>query len=466
MVVSSEGQEIDILVKDDLLQVGTIVRIENHYAIIAYMSYHEDDRVGSKQKLIARAQVFGEIIDDKLIRIKKPLKPYKEVYSADQESLECLLRGESNISIGSVYSTSARAYIDPVEYDRHIAILASTGSGKSYTTANIVKEFSSLSLPVVIVDTHGEYQKLLCKLVEGTDIDIEVYTVKQARQGYKEFKIPVCALRAQDFSHFTSINETQKAALALVLDKLDSRDNYTLDDIVMGCSELDAGKVHEETAKALERRLRSLKNIFSGVFDMYGTDIKKLVEPYKITLIDASYAPQGVRQSVVSYLSKHILEERIKSENGNADAIPYKLLFVVEEAHNYAGSKLSHSCKRQLQRIASEGRKFGVGLCVISQKPSKIDEEILSQCNTGIYMHLTNPGDKDHIRRSFESINDEIIKDLDSLDPGECIIAGAMSRIPFVMCKVDRINIKEEKKQIPCYEKPKKYEIAGSDEYI
>ena len=138
-------------------------------------------------------------------------------------------------------------------------------------------------------------------------------------------------------------------------------------------------------------------------------------------------------------------------------------MFVVEEAHNYANSRLAHSCRFQLARIASEGRKFGIGLCVISQKPSKIDEEILSQCNTGIYMHITNPSDKDHIRRSFESINDEIIKDLDSLDVGECIIAGALNRIPFLLCSVDDIGISREEGMKFNYSRIEKTDLGDSD---
>ncbi len=462
MVVSSEGQEIGVLVKSERVELGTILKIGDFYGIVAHMRYMEDEKIGSKQRLMARVQVFGKLEDGRLLKIKRPVEPYRDVYLAGEDELNLLLSGDYNISLGEVYGTKARAFLDPSEYDRHMAILASTGAGKSYATANLIKEFASLSLPVIVVDTHGEYQRLLSKLVENTEIDLEVYTVKHPRKGYKELKIPVSDLEAEDFSHFIILNETQKSALGLVLDKL-TGDDYGLKDIIECCDRLDADVVHEETMKALKRRLVSLERIFKGVFDRYGTDIKKIIRPYQVTIIDASYASQGVRQSVVSYLAKELLQGRIRKENEMPDAVDYKLLFVVEEAHNYASSNLSHSCNYQLRRIASEGRKFGLGLCVISQKPSKIDEEILSQCNTGIYMHITNPNDKDHIKRSFEAINEEIVGGLDSLDVGECIIAGAMSRIPFLLCKVDRIPVEKEQKKMPKYEKPKKIEVAGFD---
>jgi hypothetical protein len=192
--------------------------------------------------------------------------------------------------------------------------------------------------------------------------------------------------------------------------------------------------------------------------------LNRLVQPYQITIIDTSLSTQGVRCSVVSYISKKLLDGRINKKHAmDGEVIEYEVLFAVEEAHNYAGASLNHSCKRQLQRIASEGRKFGVGLLVVSQKPSKIDEEILSQCNTGLYMHITNPRDKDHIKKSFEAISDDIVRDLDSLDVGECIIAGAMVKLPFLLCSVDRIPVEGSRETKFKFKPPEKIRLAGMD---
>lgn len=462
MVVSSEGRDVDILVNSDGVEIGTILKIDDFYGIVAYMHYKEDEKIGSKQKLIARVQIFGKLGKNRLVKIKRPIEPYKEVTLASDKELKEMLSDEENISIGNVYGTKARAFLNPREYDRHMAILASTGAGKSYTAANLIKEFSLLSLPEIIIDTHGEYHKLLSSLLKDSNVDIEVYTVKHPRKGFKELKIPVSALSSEDFYHFKQFTEPQKSALDSALDKL-PEGGYSLRDIIEACDKLNTKDFHEGTIKALKRKLKDLERTFQNVFDVYGTNITRLVKPYQITIIDTSYAPQSVRQSVVSYVANEILQGRIRYKNEMSNPIEYELLFVVEEAHNYGSSKLSHSCKYQLQRIASEGRKFGVGLCVISQKPSKIDEEILSQCNTGIYMHITNPNDKDHIKRSFESINEEIIKDLDSLDVGECIIAGAMNRIPFLVCEVDKLPVDEERKRMPKYRKEEKMKVGNFD---
>jgi len=453
MIVSSEGRTVRLLVKNPDVELGSILRIGDSYGIVAGMGYQEDEKIGSKQKLIADVQVFGRLAGGRLKKIKKPLPPYAEAFLAGKEELEKILSADDKISIGVVYGTAARAYLKASDYDRHIAILASTGAGKSYTTANLIKEFSKLSLPILVVDTHGEYQKLLSALGKDTPMAINVYTVQRKRQGFEELKIPVSQLEPDDYHHFIPMTEAQESALGMVVDQLGS--DYLLDDVINGCARLDPLVVHEGTIQALRRKLTTLGRVFRGVFDRYGTDIAKFIAPGTVTIIDASLASQGVRRAVISYVCKELLDGRINAVNNmQGTIVEYPLLLVIEEAHNYAGDGLSHSCKRQIQRIASEGRKFGIGLCVISQKPSKIDEEILSQCNTGIYMHITNPNDKNHIRNSFESINDTIISDLDSLDVGESIIAGAMLDIPFLLCTVDQIQTSSVKQKKFEFKKP------------
>jgi uncharacterized protein len=454
MVVGSAGASVDLLVQDEAVEVGSILEIDGHYGIVAGMRYSEDLKIGSKQRLIAKVQIFGKLAGDRLKLIKRPVKPSSRAKLASTAELEGILSDGDAISIGNIYSTDARARLKAGEYDRHIAILASTGAGKSYTCANLIKEYARLGLPIVIVDTHGEYSNLLAAISRNHDFTIKNYTVKFERQGYERLIIPLCGLEAGDFNHFLNLTEPQEAALNTIVEQLTGKD-YAIADMILKCDELPEDKVHEATKQALSRKLSSLKRMGYGVFDKYGTDITRIACPYQVTIIDASMAAQGIRRSVISYLSKEILSGRINQVNElEGKKVEDELLFVVEEAHNFAGSNLTHSCKSQLQKIASEGRKFGVGLVVISQKPSKIDEEILSQCNSGIYMHITNPKDKDHIRRSFESISDEIISGLDALDVGECIIAGALLDLPFLLCQVDRIEVQDKKKKKFNYKKP------------
>jgi len=460
LVTASAGSVCEVMVQSESVELGSILDIGGHYGIVAEMRYDPDMKIGSKHRLIATVQIFGRLEGGALRSIKKPVKPNERARFAGETDLEKILAVSERISIGDVHGTKARACLNAAEYDRHTAILASTGAGKSYTAANLIKEFAEKGLPVLLVDTHGEYMSLLGKLNEG-GFDISMLTVKYEKAGVDRLTISLSDLEGRDFHHFINLTEPQEMALSLIVDKLTGRE-YTLSDMKEECQRLDADSVHEATQQALGRKLARLERMGKGVFERHGTEINDLVEPGRVTIIDASMASQGIRRSVISYIAKKLLSGRINKVNEMGDhKLDYPLLFVVEEAHNFAGGSLSHSCKGQLARIASEGRKFGIGLVVISQKPSKIDEDILSQCNTGIYMHITNPKDKDHIRKSFEAISDEIVRGLDTLDVGECIIAGAMLDIPFIMCAVDRIDIARDARSKFDFKRPVSGKRAG-----
>ena len=441
LVIRSWSSFCEILVTNEQVMLGSILDIGGHFGIVSEMRYDPETRIGTRQRLIAKMQIFGRLCENRLRSAKRPVIPDSRARLATKDQLEKLLAQKNRISIGEVSGTDARACLNAEQYDRHIAILASTGAGKSYAAAHLIAQFAKKGLPVVIVDTHGEYMRLLGHLSMQGGFGVSIHTVKYERAGCDRLKIPLSDLKAGDFSHFISLSDPQEMALSIIVDRLLGRE-YTVSDMKEECERLRSDQVHEATQQALSRKLTRLERMGRGVFERHGTDINGLVKPFNVAIIDASLASQGVRRSVISYMSKQILKARMNKVNQmDGVMLDYPLLFVVEEAHNFAGPQLSHSCRQQLKRIAAEGRKFGVGLLVISQKPSKIDEDILSQCNTGIYMHITNPRDKDHIKRSFEAISEEVIKGLDSLDVAECIIAGAMVDIPFIMCAIDRIDV-------------------------
>ena len=134
--------------------------------------------------------------------------------------------------------------------------------------------------------------------------------------------------------------------------------------------------------------LESLDSI--GVFSENGTPSTDLVVKGKCSTINMKGVPPDVQDVVVARLTKQLFDDR---KSGKVQ--PF--LFVVEEAHNYCpergfGNAVSSNI---LRTVASEGRKFGMGLCVVSQRPAKVDKNIISQCNTNIisvsYTHLTLP---------------------------------------------------------------------------
>lgn len=452
-VLSSQGQEVEVLVVDERVELGSISQLgDDAYGIVVGMCYQQEE-TGIGQRLVARLRVLGKLRGEKLLKLKRPIPPFTEVYEAPRERLEELLkpRGE-RISVGKLLGSEARVYLDPSAYTKHIAVLAATGAGKSCTCAVLIREFSSIGLPVVVFDTHGEYADLLEPLL-GYKVELKLYAIGEALPGAEEFRLPVSQLEAEDFCHFVQLTEHQRHALEALLEELRNETGaYEFNDIIDRCERLRMSKeYHEGTLRALRRKLLAIRRNFSRVFEKYGVDVAELVRPFRVSVVDASNVPQAVRQAVVAYLCKELLEGRIKNRANPSEGVKHPLLLVVEEAHNYASPDLNHSCRHQLRRIASEGRKFGIGLCVVSQRPSKVDDFVLSQCNTGIYMHLVNPADKEHVKRSFERVGEEVVRGLDSLDVGECVIVGEMLKLPFVACEVDRIQL--AKAQLPTPER-------------
>ena len=124
---------------------------------------------------------------------------------------------------------------------------------------------------------------------------------------------------------------------------------------------------------------------------------------------------------------------------GKGKTLEYPVFSIIEEAHILASQKRNTQSKNIIGRIAREGRKFGVGLCLVSQSPKSLDSEALSQLNNLIILRLVEPSDQAHVQKSSESLSEELLKKLPSLNVGEAIVLGQMTRVP-TMVKIDEFQ--------------------------
>jgi DNA helicase HerA-like ATPase len=128
----------------------------------------------------------------------------------------------------------------------------------------------------------------------------------------------------------------------------------------------------------------------------------------------------------VAYIANRIFNERRNK------SIPPTVL-VLEEAHNFipqTASKEESISKSVFRTIAREGRKFGCSLCLISQRPVRLDTTVLSQCNTHLYLRITNPYDLDYIKQSAEGLSSDSVGMITSLRVGEALLAGEAVNAP------------------------------------
>ena len=156
-----------------------------------------------------------------------------------------------------------------------------------------------------------------------------------------------------------------------------------------------------------------------------------------VSVIDLS----GLEDASMDYIASRILNDTFnKVAMGD---FPYPVFVIIEEAHKFipreGRSTFSSSI---INKISAEGRKFGVFLILITQRPSKIHSDSLSQCNSQIIMKLTNPQDQRAVAESSERMSQDLLNDLPGLNPGEAIIVGDLTKAP-VMVKIRQRKTRE-----------------------
>ncbi|HHQ44728.1 MAG TPA: ATP-binding protein [Candidatus Altiarchaeales archaeon] len=379
------------------------------------------------------------------------IKPGTQVSLAQDEDLKRLLHQdpEKSALIGHLSTrNSVPVYMSINEMvSRHMAILAMTGAGKSYTAGVLIEELMKKGGSIVMFDPHTEYVKMRLE-----NSQVKVYGLGDGT----EIQVAASSLSTSDYaSLIPDLTSTQRDLLDEVIgivDKFyDKYDMNTLLEILSLLYDLkkNGKKVDEEamvfppnylkamtkkvglaTIGALMRRIKRIERM--NVFGMDGTPLEEIASPNRLTVINLSEFDERVSEIVVSVVCRKIFNSRKRHvQDGNGLANP--LLVMIEEAHNFAPSSSEGEpaiSRAILRKIAREGRKFGVGVCLISQRPNKLDADVLSQCNTQIIMKIVNPADQEHIRQSVEDVTEDIVNDLPSLSRGEALIVGSAIRLP------------------------------------
>jgi len=177
------------------------------------------------------------------------------------------------------------------------------------------------------------------------------------------------------------------------------------------------------------RRLRRLR-----VFSRSGVPIDHVIEPYHASVIDLSGLGNRSTDYIVSRLLKDVFEAV------SSGSFPYPVFAVIEEAHTFVPPDTSTYSRSIIRRISQEGRKFGIFLILISQRPGRIHPDSLSQCNSQIVLKITNPRDQNAIAQSSERLSEELISDLPGLNIGEAVVVGDITRTPVMVHVRPRIS--------------------------
>ncbi len=340
----------------------------------------------------------------------------------------------------------------------HLAVLASTGAGKSYTAAVLIEELlrPENAAAILIVDPHGEYNTLQ----EIKDAKFQSYfTAKGYAPEVKIFrpekiKVRFDTLEFADICYLLpeltdKMRHVLNTAFRAVRDRF-KRGHYTYQDFMDAVAEQRYGDENDRsgnltTIDALEWRLDSRfgrgyskHQIFS---DHEHNLLTEIFVPGQCTVLQLVDIAENEQQVIVAALLRRAILARMATHKGevteatNDRYLPYPIFGLLEEAHRYAPAGREVVSTNVLKQILSEGRKFGVGIGLITQRPGKLDADVLSQCMTQFIMRIVNPIDQDTIAKTVEGAGRRMLDELPALTKGQVIVSGVAINTP-VLCQV------------------------------
>jgi hypothetical protein len=398
-----------------------------------------------KSDVSAYAEVIG--FRDKEGRLQAPRSPFQagaQITLAHEDLIRHVLGLQAEKQNGA-YLGLLKGHDLPVYLNidslvqKHICILAKTGGGKSYACGVLIEELLKKKIPLVVIDTHGEYISLGKPNKDKKDEkNMEKFGVK-ANDYHSQIATfsPLPSGEATTHLTLNGMNLEGREILELLQAKLSGPQIAVLYQTIKELKEFKQVYSIRDIIEAVEHTksnarwnvIASLESLDSiGVFSEKGTSTEELVQKGKCSIITMRGVPPDIQDVVVARLTEELFKDR------KAGKIP-PFLFVVEEAHNYCPEHgIGHAVSSSMLRtVASEGRKFGMGLCVVSQRPAKIDKNIISQCNTNIILKVTNPNDLKAIIQSVEGLTSQTYDEIQRLPIGVALISGASIQIPILV---------------------------------
>ncbi len=411
---------------------------------------------------------FSEKLGD-FVNPRIPPNPGDSIFIASSETLTGMLSPRTTGQNGSAHigSLLTREPGDvPVVLSvrdvvsTHLAILASTGAGKSYTAGVLVEELmqSYNRAAVLIVDPHSEYHTMSSIQGDGAFAggdgykpEVKIFTPDKVRvrfstltEGDVKYLLPDGT--SDKMLHFLrqafrSLQDRLKAEgrrdyLYSYHDLRDEvqRQQYGRDDKDAG----DGGNV--SSIQGLLWRLDARFDRPDSIFHSHEhIELSELYRPGRCTILQLSEIEQPEQQVIVGTLLRRVNKARELTVGGHVNKgenfVNYPVFTLLEEAHRFAPSGANVVSTNVLKQILSEGRKFGVGIGLITQRPGKLDQDVLSQCMTQIIMRIVNPIDQQTVAQSVEGAGRAMLAELPALTKGQAIISGVGINTP-VMCRI------------------------------
>ncbi len=427
-------------------------------------------------------------------KFKRAINTYpevnSEVYRADETSMQLIMNAVSSrktdgssLEIGHFASNrDVTAILDGNRFfQRHACIVGSTGSGKSYTVAGILEKADTLPhANVIVFDLHGEYNELsyadqikICdekgglhiplwffnyeeihslfvESSEGTSTNQRAAVIKYILQEKKKYI-------AGKMKHVTEEVVTADTPVPFsskgLIDYLEKENSSEIetDEVFKsgdkkGQAKTKRGQYYDKLTNLITRlRTKIDDKKYGFVFNEKDTAEADYLNRFaerimgndnrRIKVIDLSEVPSDMLAIVIGIVTRLIYDIQFWITPAK-DKVRHPLVLVCDEAHIYMAndmSKMKAVEKKSLEifeKIAKEGRKYGIGLLIVSQRPAELNTTILSQCNNIVSLKVTNDRDKSAVAAMLTDSLVGIVEMLPNLDVGECVVVGDAIMLP------------------------------------
>ena len=492
-----ERSHVSDLDRDPPLEMGTLVKMRTRvsiaYGMVTGLRVPLPSLEASDKDLrLVELELVGEIRDtDAVADFQRGLSAYpaldEPVYLASaQDAAQVYARPKVVATpVGTIHQNGAvPAYILVDElFGKHFGIVGTTGSGKSCGLATILRAVidQSPNAHVVLLDPHNEYARafgdraIVLSPGDGLHLPYWLFNFEELTEivigpdrNAEQIKILGEAILASKQSYFTKAG----------LDKFGTVDTpapYRMSDVLRALDTAMGSLIRPDgipSYQSVKARILALQNdarygfVFGGRLTLRDELTEILAQLFRIpvggkpvTILDLSGIPSEVVNVVVSVLCRLTFDFAVWNET------PVPLTIVCEEAHRYASRDKQlgfEAAKRALFRIAKEGRKYGVSLCVVTQRPSDLAPGLLSECNTIFAFRMTAQEDQEIVRRALPEASHGLMNFLPALRNGEAIAVGEGVSMPMRICFTPPPDERRPKSATACFASGWSSEVDGS----
>lgn len=336
---------------------------------------------------------------------------------------------------------------------KHFSVLGTTGSGKSCSVTVLLRSIlkTAQNGHVILLDPHNEYRHAFpmnAEVIDPTTLNLPHWLLNFEESVGLYIGRTEYAATSQTNILKDAMLEARREFDVVDVERehitVDTPVPYKIDTLIKSIKNAgsSATKAKQEPYLKIENKLESLKqdrrfsfliqpddDVSDNLKDILGQYLRIPVLGKPLSIIDLSGVPSDVVDVVVSVLCRMIFDFSVWSPR----PVQVPIVLVCEEAHRYAPRRddaAFQPTKRALSRIAKEGRKYGVGLGLISQRPSELSESILSQCNTLIALRMSNEQDQNFVQRALPDSVRSLVNVLPTLRTQEALVVGEGTVVP------------------------------------